>query len=71
MNTIEFYKEQFDRLQSASEGSQLKRIRQEAFNSFNKAGIPGSRHEEWKYTRISGLLIKNMNRFSCCHIACN
>lgn len=37
----------------------LGAIRQEAFNTFRKAGIPGAKHEEWKYTRIGGLFNKD------------
>ncbi|MFI5129877.1 MAG: Fe-S cluster assembly protein SufD [Chitinophagales bacterium] len=59
MNTIEYYKERFDRLQSASPGNKLVSIRQDAFNAFSKVGIPTSKNEEWKYTRISSLFNKD------------
>lgn len=58
MNSIEYFKEQFDLLQSVHKDSGLGIIRQTAFNTFNKMGIPTTRHEEWKYTRISGLFNK-------------
>jgi Fe-S cluster assembly protein SufD len=58
MNTIEYFKERFDLLQSVHKDSGLDIIRQKAFNTFNKMGIPTTRHEEWKYTRISGLFNK-------------
>ena len=57
MNTIEYFKERFDRLQSENKDSGLAAIRQNAFDAFNKMGIP-VRHEEWKYTRISSLFNK-------------
>ena len=56
MNSIEYFKERFDQLQS--EDSDLNTIRQKAFNDFSRMGIPTARHEEWKYTRISGLFNK-------------
>ena len=59
MNTIEYFKERFDRLQSGINGSNLAGISQKAFSAFNKLGIPASRHEEWKYTRIASLFTKD------------
>ena len=58
MNTIEYYKKHFDQLQSANGSNGLAAIRQSAFNAFSKMGIPTGKHEEWKYTRISGLFNK-------------
>lgn len=58
MNTTAYFKEKFDLLQSGQNDNGLGAIRQTAFNSFNKMGIPTARHEEWKYTRISGLFNK-------------
>ena len=57
MNTIEYFKEHFDQLQAKNSGSGLRSIRQKAFDSFTRLGIP-VRHEEWKYTRISSLFNK-------------
>jgi Fe-S cluster assembly protein SufD len=58
MNTTAYFKERFDLLQSAHQDNGLGIIRQTAFDTFNKLGIPTARHEEWKYTRISGLFNK-------------
>lgn len=59
MNTIEYFnKGRFDQLQLANVDSDLSAIRQNAFNTFSKMGIPTTRHEDWKYTRISGLFNK-------------
>jgi Fe-S cluster assembly protein SufD len=59
MNTVEFYKEHFDQLQASStNGNGLSDIRKDAFAAFSKMGIPTVKHEEWKYTRISGLFNK-------------
>lgn len=60
MNTIEYFKERFDQLQREDSDSGLKPIRQKAFDSFTRLGIP-VRHEEWKYTRISSLFNKEYN----------
>jgi len=57
MNSVENYKEHFDQLQSAEKNG-LNAIRKNAFDAFNKFGIPTSKHEEWKYTRISPLFNK-------------
>jgi Fe-S cluster assembly protein SufD len=63
MNTIEYFKERFDQLQAGNSDSSLRTIRQKAFDSFTRLGIP-MRHEEWKYTRISSLFNKEYNFFS-------
>src|SRR5690606_19594324 len=33
-------------------------VRQKAFEAFSKAGIPNSKHEEWKYTNLNPLFGK-------------
>ena len=38
MNTIEYFKEQFDQLQSANNDSSLHTIRQNAFDAFQQDG---------------------------------
>src|SRR5215211_7851077 len=58
MNTIENIKERFHKAQLGNGSSQLKRIEQNAFDAFDRWGVPTVRHEEWKYTRISGLFNK-------------
>src|SRR5215213_3547908 len=57
MSTIENIKEQFYQLRTGINGSRLKLVEENAFNTFNKLGIPGNR-EEWKYTRIGSLFNK-------------
>ncbi|MDQ3844224.1 MAG: Fe-S cluster assembly protein SufD [Bacteroidota bacterium] len=59
MNTVEFFKEHFDQIQSENGSSGLTTIEQKAFNAFSKMGIPTVKHEEWKYTRISTLFNKD------------
>ena len=54
-NGIAYFKDQFDLLQSAGAGSGLEGIRKQAFAAFTQMGIPTTRHEEWKYTRVAGL----------------
>lgn len=46
---------QFDRLQSGDTNSSLHNIRRNAFNAFTQMGVPGNKHEEWRYTHVSGL----------------
>ncbi|MFT3933186.1 MAG: Fe-S cluster assembly protein SufD [Chitinophagaceae bacterium] len=57
MNTA-YIKERFDQLQLNDKGDSLQAVRRNAFDAFSKMGIPGSKHEEWKYTRIAGLFNK-------------
>lgn len=57
MNTIENIKERFHELQSDSDGK-LKSLEQNAFDAFNRMGIPTAKHEEWKYTRIGSVFNK-------------
>lgn len=58
MKNIEYFNEQFEQLQASDKTNSLNTIRQEAFQSFNKLGVPTTRNEEWKYTRIGGLFNK-------------
>jgi len=58
MNTIEYFKERFEQLQSENGSNGLGTLRQSAFNAFSMMGIPTVKHEEWKYTRISSLFNK-------------
>src|SRR6476661_3621761 len=60
MNTIDNIKERFNELQAASNGK-LKSLEQNAFESFNRMGIPTSKHEEWKYTRIGSVFNKEFH----------
>jgi Fe-S cluster assembly protein SufD len=58
MNTIAYFKERFDQLQPNEDHSTLDKLREHAFQIFSTLGVPGSKHEEWKYTRIAGLFNK-------------
>ena len=53
MKTIEYFKEQFDQLQSENGKNGLGTIRRNAFKDLSEMGIPTVKNEEWKYTRIS------------------
>ncbi len=55
---IDYFKERFDQWQPGNGHNGFGAIRQEAFNAFSKMGIPTSKNEEWKYTRIAGLFNK-------------
>lgn len=58
MNTSEYFKDRFDQLQPTGKENELSDIRKNAFSVFNAIGIPTTRNEEWKYTRIGGLFNK-------------
>ena len=60
MNTIETIKERYQQLQSKNGSSVLTKLEQNAFDAFNQQGIPTVKHEEWKYTRISGAFNKDL-----------
>src|SRR5437868_13951095 len=57
MNTIDYIKQRFEELKSQNSNG-LGSVRQSAFDDFTRMGIPTVKHEEWKYTRISGLFNK-------------
>ncbi|MFZ9661930.1 MAG: Fe-S cluster assembly protein SufD [Chitinophagaceae bacterium] len=48
-STIQHISDKYNELPNGN----LKAFRQNAFESFNKLGIPTVKHEEWKYTRIN------------------
>src|SRR5450432_31888 len=58
MNTIAYFKERFDQLQPSDDHGGLDKLREHAFKAFSNMGVPGTKHEEWKYTRIAGLFNK-------------
>lgn len=58
MNMTEILTQQFNELQKYDKDNSLAPLRERAFHNFNKQGIPTVRHEEWKYTRVSGLFNK-------------
>jgi Fe-S cluster assembly protein SufD len=58
MNNLEYIKERFNELPSVNEQNGLGVIRQKAFDALNTMGIPTTRHEEWKYTRIGSFFNK-------------
>lgn len=55
MKTETYIRDQFEQLQAASPQNSLHKFRQQGFQSLSDYGIPQSRHEEWKYTRIGNL----------------
>jgi Fe-S cluster assembly protein SufD len=58
MVDVSYFKDRFKQLQNTSPKGQVARIRLKGFDTFNKAGLPALRNEEWKYTSISGLFDK-------------
>jgi len=59
MDYLKQFREQFERIQAASNDNGLGTIRQNAFSTLSKLGIPTAKNEEWKYTRISSLFNTN------------
>ncbi|MFN7012915.1 MAG: Fe-S cluster assembly protein SufD, partial [Bacteroidia bacterium] len=53
---------------SVSEEAWLKETRTEALESFKALDFPSSRNEEWKYTRITPLLKKDLKKGEYAHV---
>ena len=54
-------KDQFNELQAQQPASLLHSIRQQGFSEFNRLGLPTLKNEDWKYTGIRSLFIKNFS----------
>ncbi len=54
-----YIKEQFSRQQKTDQVDGLEVLRQQGFSNFDRLGIPNSKNEEWRYTRIGGLFNKD------------
>jgi Fe-S cluster assembly protein SufD len=52
-------KEKFQQLQQTDSSSWLGNIREKAYQQYSELGIPTMRHEEYKYTRVTGLFNKD------------
>ena len=59
MNTLDNIKERYNELQSRK-SSRLSPIAQNAYEAFNRMGVPTAKHEEWKYTRVGNLFNKEL-----------
>jgi Fe-S cluster assembly protein SufD len=46
-------------LESQNGNALLHNVREKAYESYNRMGIPTQRHEEWKYTRLNALVNKD------------
>jgi Fe-S cluster assembly protein SufD len=53
-----YFGEKFNQLQSSNPENIISDIRNEGFKTFNQAGLPTFKNEEWKYTKISTLFNK-------------
>jgi len=60
MNTIDYIREQYQRQRSLAPAGAgpLEPVEQQAFEAFNRMGVPTSKNEEWKYTRIASVFNK-------------
>ncbi len=58
MNLTETIQNKYNELNAIAGNGLLGSVRAKAFEHFNKLGIPTSRNEEWKYTRLTGLTNK-------------
>jgi Fe-S cluster assembly protein SufD len=61
MSLIETIQNKYSELNAIAGNGLLGSMREKAFESYNKLGIPTSRNEEWKYTRLAPLTNKNFS----------
>ena len=61
MNLLTTITEEFTAQQAKQPSNNLQAVTQKAYEAYTRMGIPTSRHEEWKYTRLSGVLNKDYN----------
>jgi len=61
MSLTETIQDKYNELNAVAGNGLLGSMRAKAFELFNKSGIPTSRNEEWKYTRLTGLANKNFS----------
>jgi len=54
---LEYFGEEFKRLQSLNPDAFLSKVRKEGFETFNNKGLPTHKNEEWKY---SGATVSNL-----------
>lgn len=59
MSLTETIQDKYNELNAVAGNGLLGSVRAKAIEVFNKSGIPTSRNEEWKYTRLTGLTNKN------------
>ncbi len=59
MNLADTIQNKYNELKAIAGNGLLGSVRAKAFEHFNKLGIPTLRNEEWKYTRLTGLVNKN------------
>jgi Fe-S cluster assembly protein SufD len=58
MSLINTIPDKYSQLELQNGNPLLHNIREKAYEAYNRMGIPTTRHEEWKYTRLSGLVNK-------------
>lgn len=61
MSLVETIQNKYNELNAVAGNGLLGSMRAKAFELYNKSGIPTSRNEEWKYTRLTGLTNKNFS----------
>ncbi len=61
MNTIDNIKERYQQQSSPNGSKVLGHLGAQAFDNFNRWGVPTARHEEWKYTRIGNVFNKDLS----------
>ena len=61
MSLTDTIQDKYNELNAVAGNGLLGSLRQKSFELYNKSGIPTSRNEEWKYTRLAGLANKNFS----------
>jgi len=55
---LEYFGEEFSKLQRMDPDHYISSLREKGFNHFNQKGLPTYKNEEWKYTSVSDLFRK-------------
>jgi Fe-S cluster assembly protein SufD len=64
MSLVEAIQDKYNELKATAGNGLLSNVRAKAFEHFNKSGIPTLRNEEWKYTRLTGLVNKDYTLYT-------
>jgi Fe-S cluster assembly protein SufD len=70
MSLADTIQNKYNELNAIAGNGLLGSVRAKAFEHFNKLGIPTSRNEEWKYTRLTGLTNKNFSLHTTSVLPC-
>src|SRR6187549_3450165 len=59
MSLTDTIQNRYSEIRSQNGSALLHNMREKAYESYTRMGIPTQRHEEWKYTRLNSLVNKD------------